>query len=829
MIDPIVPYLPTTEVTEELLDRAQMFDLSVPRDVSAPLISRMLQFQRESDELYRNNASTLDSAHSLLAHPSDLKFGSLEQVAQKLLGKLKQNDSLSAPALYTVRKALSRAGFAFGADRRSHRLTGFIQIRSKEQVANVEKVRNWIREWQDALAEGVDSKRGPQFNHGGANHVNNFVVKARQLIEGSRKTREATDSGRIAPSKARFDVVGGQDSTKYTHTVEFTGEDRELIKFMEGWACSNIFDNLPRVSALPPLILQATSHYDDYELVQKTGFMFLQEIGVLMPHENRVRFDQHLLLPSSQHSKPLENLMSTLLEMKDKPNFVDSMKTLRHDWGDMPVFCIDGEGAHEIDDGLSVEKVGDDEYWVHVHIANPTAFFNRENPLAKMARHMTETIYMPERAFMMLPRWATQAYFSLDKNRPCLTFSARMNLAGQTLEHKITPGLIRNVHHITPAEVSKVIGVYNASEKESILAVGGDIPKKIAKKTAERLSPNDIEMLKIIQKLAEKRQAKRKAAGGLFLDSHHPEISIYNSSKSPGLGWEHPSRRAARYVEGEPVIEYRSNELISWFSAGEDISDILVREMMLLACEISAQWSAERNIPIIFRGTIPHPHAEDPDVYYREVLAPATEKNGGEAPMHLAIEYLRATGATVLSTSPKQHKVLGLPYYAKVTSPLRRYGDMILHWQIEAALREEARTNTSLIGSKREDYLPFSTANLDQITTGLQPREMMIRRASQYAEDHWVAQLFFRAFHFGEAALPKTFSAYIFQRPQSQVLEIACRLREYSLTCSMIRPETMALGEAKAGDWWECEIDHVDCYHRKVVVKPLRRTSRWED
>lgn len=829
MIDPIIPYLPDQEVTEELLDRAQMFDLSVPRFVSAPLVSRMLEFQRQSEETYRKYATTLDNAHNLLAHPTDLKFGSLEQVALKLLSKESKNRKLLAPALFTVRKALKRGGFAFGSDKRSHRLTGFVQIRSKEQVATLEKVRSWLREWQDQVAAASNEPKKSTLGFTGrAKGVNDFIVKARQLIRESRQKREATQHGRVAPSKVRFELSSDQEIVRSYHTLEFSETDRDLIRFMEGWACSNMFLDLPRVEALPPLLLQATGFYEEHPLNTTTGYLFLQEIGVIVPHENRVRFDQHLLLPHSQHSKPLEQLMETVMDMSTKPEFVDSMREIRKDWGDLPVFCIDQEGAHEIDDGLSLEKAEGDRYWLHIHIANPTAHFSRDSPLAKMARHMTESIYMPERAFMMLPRWAAGTHFSLDKNRPCLTFSAKLDPSGETLEHKITPGFIRNVRLISPQEISKVIGLEDSSGEDVSITVGGEVPTLKANKTADSLSAEHIETLKKMQRLAERLQAKRKAAGGIFLDSHRPDITVWSNLKGPGLRPEHPSRYTARYTEGEPIIQYRSKKLVSWFSAGEGVSDILVRESMLLACKIGASWCAERNIPIIYRGTVRHPHTEDPEMYYKNVLAPATEKNGGEAPMHLAVEYLRSTGATILATTPLHHRVLGLDHYGKVTSPLRRYGDMITHWQIEAALREEARTKKSLIGSKREEYLPFSTSNLKQITTGLQPREMIIRRASRYAEDFWVAQLFFRAFHYGECPLPSKFSAYIFQQPQSQVNEVAIVVEEYTLTCTMTKPQTLGLGDAKAGDWWEVEISHVDCFQRKVVMNPTRLISRWE-
>lgn len=831
MIDPIIPYLPDQEVTEELHDRAQMFDLSVPRHVSAPLVSRMLKFQRESEDVYRKYATTLDNAHNLLAHPTDLKFGSLDQVALKLIPSLGKNTkNLPLPVLFAVRKALMRGGFAFGFDRRSHRLTGFIQIRSKEQVGNIEKVRNWMRQWQDDLASSamVREKRGPVFSSE-ARHVNDFIEKAQMLIRISRGTREATKLGRIGPSKTRFEITKTQNATQTEHTITFSNEDQQLIKFMEGWACSNLFLGLPRVEALPPLILQATGLYKEHPLTSMTGFLFLQEIGVLVPHENRVRFDQHLLLPTSQHSKPLEHLMTTVMQLAEDPKFVDCMAHLRKDWGNLPVFCIDQEGAHEIDDGLSLEKAGNNEYWVHVHIANPTAFLSRDSPLAKMARHMTETIYMPERAFMMLPRWSTQRHFSLQSNRPCLTFSARIDSQGETLERKIVPGFIRNVRLVSPEEVFKVIGVDKDVRPTVSLTVGGKIPYIKPRKTADTMTEDEIQILRTLQELAVKRQSKRRAAGGLFFDSQKPDISVWNNFRLPGLGWDHPSRHAARYTEGEPIIRYQSKELISWFTTGEGVSDILVREMMLLACEVGAEWCAERNVPIIYRGTIAHPYAQDPEKFYKDVLVPATEKNGGEAPMHLAIEYLRNSGATILTPTPLHHRVLGLAHYSKVTSPLRRYGDMIFHWQIEAALREEASTKQSLIGSKNTDYLPFNAANLEQITTGLQPRESMIRRASRYGEDFWIAQLFFRAFHYGECELPSTFSAYVPLKPQMQMHELGVILKEYSLTCTMEKPEMNALGEAKAGDWWEVALSYVDCFNRKVVMKPLRLISRWED
>ena len=827
LVEPILSYLPESGVTEELLDKAQMFDLSVPRDVSAPLVTKMLEFQRASEEIYRQNATVLDGAHQSLAHPTDLKFGTLELITARLLGKDK-DERISQEKIYAVRKALSRGGFAFGHDRRSHRITGFIQIRSKEQVANVEKVRNWLRAWQDDLATFAAGESSSHQFSKQAQHVVNFIHKAKLLIQQSREHREVTVLGRVGISKTRFDI-NKEEVVKYEFTEDFNNSDRELIKFFEAWSCSGMFLGLPRIEALPPLVLQATGMYEDQKLDPRAAFVFLQEIGVLTPHENRVRFDSHLLLPSSQHSKPLEQLMSKVMNLHESPGFVDSTAHLRKDWGDLPVFCIDGEGAHEIDDGVSVEDAGEGEHWVHVHIANPTAFFDHDNPLAKMARHMTETIYMPERAFVMLPRWSTKRHFSLQADRPVLTFSARLNSKGETMEQKIQPGFIRNVKFISPAEAARIVGVAAGLQPDVVVTVGGQPPHREPRKTGNSLSEHEIGMLKKLQLLAEKRQTKRRMAGGLFLDSNRPEVNVWYDNRHAGLPWEHPSRVKARQVIGDPIIEYRTKALTSWFSSGEGVSDILVREHMLLACEIGASWCAERDIPIINRGTITSPDTLDAKRFYDEVLAPATEKNNGEAPMHLAIEYLANSGATVLTTKPLHHRVLGIPHYSKATSPLRRYGDMLLHWQIEAALREEAKAGRQLsFGGKNQSLLPFSEGALSMIAKGLQPRESMIRRATTYAEEHWQAQTFFRAHNYKEFELPATMNAYIHMQPTTLRSDFAVIIKEFSLMATMTRPEEFGLEEAKAGDTWECEIESVDCFMRRVLFKPVRLVDRWE-
>ncbi|MDR2134866.1 MAG: RNB domain-containing ribonuclease, partial [Treponema sp.] len=114
-------------------------------------------------------------------------------------------------------------------------------------------------------------------------------------------------------------------------------------------------------------------------------------------------------------------------------------------------------------------------------------------------------------------------------------------------------------------------------------------------------------------------------------------------------------------VSIEPVAPYRS--------AG------MVRECMLLAGEAAALWISRRNggaSPVAF----PHVTQEAGDLP-GEILP-------GMAGSYQLRRCMRPRG---LSVKPGPHWGLGLDCYSQVTSPLRRYTDLLAHLQIRAILR----------------------------------------------------------------------------------------------------------------------------------------------
>ena len=95
----------------------------------------------------------------------------------------------------------------------------------------------------------------------------------------------------------------------------------------------------------------------------------------------------------------------------------------------------------------------------------------------------------------------------------------------------------------------------------------------------------------------------------------------------------------------------------------------LVQEAMLMAGEAAARYALERDVPCPFATQDPPEAGEFPE---------------GLAGMYARRRTLKRSQQT---TVPAPHAGLGLEVYARTTSPLRRYLDLVVHQQLRAHLR----------------------------------------------------------------------------------------------------------------------------------------------
>lgn len=133
-------------------------------------------------------------------------------------------------------------------------------------------------------------------------------------------------------------------------------------------------------------------------------------------------------------------------------------------------------------------------------------------------------------------------------------------------------------------------------------------------------------------------------------------------------------------------------------------SRTLVAEAMVLAGEAAARFALERGLPFPFTTQPP------PDTF--------------ERPTTLAEMFaVRKTLKRSLQTSiPAPHAGLGLEVYARATSPLRRYLDLVVHQQLRAFLRGEDTLGESEVMER--------VGAAEAVTGGARQAERLARR-------HW--------------------------------------------------------------------------------------------
>ena len=121
----------------------------------------------------------------------------------------------------------------------------------------------------------------------------------------------------------------------------------------------------------------------------------------------------------------------------------------------------------------------------------------------------------------------------------------------------------------------------------------------------------------------------------------------------------------------------------------------LVAEMMILAGQVAASFGSEQGVPLPFR------YQPQPDLPSDEELLQLSP-----GPVR-ACAIRRCMPRSEVGTTPFRHASLGLDSYCQVTSPIRRYADLLAHFQIKAHLRG--------------DELPFNADQLNLLISTVTP------------------------------------------------------------------------------------------------------------
>ncbi|MGI5173812.1 RNB domain-containing ribonuclease [Treponema sp. OMZ 840] len=295
-------------------------------------------------------------------------------------------------------------------------------------------------------------------------------------------------------------------------------------------------------------------------------------------------------------------------------------------------YAIDNSWSCDPDDAIAFDGT-----YVWVHIADPAAAVMSDSPIDRAARNRGATLYTPEGASRMLAEESLADYaLGLAEEKDPSAFS-------RALSFRIK---LNDTGAVEQADVLKTrVKVERLTYEEAD-----------AQKSSPELAP--------LFAIAQKNIERRKQAGAVFIDL--PEIHI-SLAVSPTEGGAQdaaiPQEKAQEQDESDskPVVQIKA--------AVHCESASLVREFMLLAGEAAARFAFKNRIPF------PYVCQEKPEI-------------PRDIPEGLAGQYRlrRCMKSRSVSISPAPHAGLGLGMYSQVTSPLRRYSDLIAHQQLHAFL-----------------------------------------------------------------------------------------------------------------------------------------------
>ncbi|KAJ7808190.1 hypothetical protein B0H14DRAFT_3152200 [Mycena olivaceomarginata] len=456
------------------------------------------------------------------------------------------------------------------------------------------------------------------------------------------------------------------------------------------------------IHALDPM-----QRVDDHET-----HMTLIDLGVYAPWQDiySLRHSMNLDLEdpaTSPKAKATEALVKRSLATPPRSgplgpedfHATDPLDHLRHDFGDTPIYVIDDANAQELDDGVSVEPVAGepDSFWVHVHIADPASTIPASHVLAQRAAKQSQTAYFLHRTWPLFPKsvmFSGRAGFSLadqTENR-VLHVQLESECGGRVGRVcRARQGIARNF-------------VKLSYDEADLLLTGKIMPRLYPFSVAPPPPPKP----KLPARQLEDLRTLTMLQNRLHTVSVHPGIIEPNGEavnlKDFFLGFPEFT-----YFVTKPNDTMRS-------SRG------LITEAMKLACRTASRWCAERGVDTVRRGASPLTGAPGGAEKLRAMRDDLCYVELAELP-----NLADGMPVAAYSLEPTAHWTLAVPEgegYTRATSPLRRYSDLLVHYQIHSAL----------LGQKA----PFSRAYLEDYIKWLKHDDQLKKRTETLHQRFWV-------------------------------------------------------------------------------------------
>lgn len=335
----------------------------------------------------------------------------------------------------------------------------------------------------------------------------------------------------------------------------------------------------------------------------------------------------------------------------------------RVDLTHLKVYAIDVDEADELDDALSATRLADGRVQLWIHVADPTSLVQPGSVVDREAMKRGTSIFLPTATYPMFPEKLAMEGMSLKQGKLCKAVTVSVVLHSDgSIAEYNVENSIIKPTYMLTYESASELLYLNLEEEAE---------------------------LKILSEAAALRSQWRRNQGAIDTATLEARIKVANS--------DDPEPSINLYVENQAEPAMR-----------------LVSEMMILCGEAVATYGSFHNIPLPFRGQ-PQSNID---------LSAFSHLPEGPVRSSAIVKIMRA--AEMDFRRPIRHGILGLPGYVQFTSPIRRYMDLLAHYQVKAFLRG--------------DTPPFTAGQLEGMASVVNMNTRLVRKVSNSSIRYWMLE-----------------------------------------------------------------------------------------
>lgn len=339
----------------------------------------------------------------------------------------------------------------------------------------------------------------------------------------------------------------------------------------------------------------------------------------------------------------------------------------REDLRDLLTITIDGADAKDLDDAVSLKRLGNGNFELGVHIADVSHYVRENTALDKEAYARGTSVYLVDRVIPMLLHKLSNGICSLNPHVDRLALSCLMevNGRGEVVSHRILESVINSDYRMTYTAVREILE---------------DGTPALLEQYAEILP-----MLEDMEELRQILGEKRRKRGSVNFDLPESKIILDENGKP---------------------IDIKPYE--------KSIATNMIEEFMLVCNETIAENSFWQEMPFMYRshqepdedklekmeqflrGFGYYLRKKDGEIHPRELQKVLQKAEETDEERIITRMVLRSMMQARYTAENGGHFGLAAKYYCHFTSPIRRYPDLEIHRMIKKMLHGELDEKASV-------------------------------------------------------------------------------------------------------------------------------------